>query len=51
MFLSIPSGKCGKEFISKIARLLRVYAEAMALESIALKAVTVLCILLLQKPL
>ena len=47
---SIPSGKCGKEFISETARLLRAYAEATALESIALKAVTVFCILLLQKP-
>ena len=38
---SIPSGKCGKELISEIARLLQAYAEATALESIALKAVTV----------
>ena len=50
MFFSIPSGKCGKELISEIAWLLQAYAEATALESIALKAVTVLCILLLQKP-
>ena len=44
----VPSGKVGKAFVSEITRLVRGYAEATALEGIALKAVVV--ILLLQKP-
>lgn len=47
---TIPTGKAGKEFVRELSRLFRGYAEASALESIALKAASVLCILLLQKP-
>ena len=46
----IPSGKAGKAFVVEIARLIRSYAEASTLESIALKAVVVMQALLLQKP-
>ena len=49
-FFPVPSGSCGKSFVSELARLFRAFAENSALESIALKAVTVLCILLVQKP-
>lgn len=47
---SVPSGNAGKSFVSELARQHRSYAEGSALESIALKAATVMCILLLQKP-
>ena len=43
-------GKGGKEFVKELSRLFRAYAEASALEPIALKAITVLSILVLQKP-
>ncbi len=43
---SVPSGKAGKSFVSELSRLFRSYA---ALESVALKAVTTMSILLLQK--
>ena len=46
----IPSGKAGEAFVVEIARLIRSYAEASTLESIALKAVVVMQALLLQKP-
>ena len=46
----VPSGKAGKAFVTEIARLLRAYAEAGALEAIALKSAMVLPALLLQKP-
>ena len=45
-----PFGKAGKGFVLKLSRLLTAYAEGSALESIALKASTVLFVLLLQKP-
>ena len=46
----VPAGNSGKSFISEIARLFRAFAEKSALESVAMKAVTVLAILALQKP-
>ena len=46
----VPSGKVGKAFVSEITRLVRGYAKATALEGIALKAVVVMLVLLLQKP-
>lgn len=45
-----PQGKGGKLFVSELARLYRAYAEESALEPIALRAVTVLSVLALQKP-
>ena len=47
---SVPSGKAGKAFVSELAGLYRAYAEGSALEVIALKATTIMPILLLQKP-
>ena len=47
---SVPSGNKGNQFVSELARLYRAYAEASALESVALKATTVMIILLLQRP-
>ena len=48
--LKVPSGKAGKAFVTDIARLLRAYAEAEAVEAIAFKAAMILPALLLQKP-
>ena len=47
---SVPLGKAGREFVSELSRLYQAYGQASALESVALKAATVLPILLLQKP-
>ena len=45
----IPHGKAGKSFINELARLFLAFATGSALESIALKATTVLPLLVLQK--
>ncbi len=45
----VPSGKHGKAFVSELSRLFRSFAEATALESVALKAAMVMPHLLLQK--
>ena len=47
---SVPYGKSGKQFVAEIARLIRAYAERSCLESIAVSAVNVACVLLLQCP-
>ena len=47
---AVPLGKPGKTFVQELSRLFRAYAEQSALESVALQAVTVMSILLLQKP-
>jgi len=44
----VPYGAAGKEFVSELSRLYRAYAEGSALESVALKATTVMALLLLQ---
>ena len=46
----VPYGKAGNTFVSELSRLFRAYAEGSALECIALKAITVASIVLLQKP-
>ena len=46
----VPLGRGGKQFVSEMGRLFRAYAESSALEPVALKAVTVLSVLTLQKP-
>ena len=46
----VPSGKAGKEFVLELAHLFRSYANATALESVALKAAMIMPHLLLQKP-
>ena len=48
--LSQTFGKAGREFVGELSKLYQAFASASALESIALKAATVLPILLLQKP-
>ncbi len=46
----VPSGKAGKDFVAEVARLYNAYADASPLECIALKSVSVMQALLLQKP-
>ncbi len=46
----VPSGAVGKDFVAELSRLFLAYAESSALECIALKAATVLQVLLLQRP-
>ena len=45
----IPQGKAGKSFIHELAHLFHAFATGSALESVALKAATVLALLILQK--
>ena len=46
----VPYGNVGKQFVSELSKLYRAYAEGSAIECIALKAATVMSLLLLQKP-
>ena len=46
----VPSGKAGKDFVKEITRLFSAYADASAMEGIAIKTAMVACTLLLQKP-
>ena len=46
----IPYGTAGKAFTQELARLFKAFVESSALESIALKAATIMPVLLLQKP-
>ena len=46
----VPSGKAGKVFVRELARMFQAYADASALESVALYAAMVMPALLLQKP-
>ena len=46
---SVPSGKAGKRFVRAITTLLSSYAQATAMESVAMDAVMVASTLLLQK--
>ena len=46
----IPSGKQGKSFVAEVACLFQSYADASALEAVALKAAMILPALILQKP-
>ena len=46
----VPQGNSGKTFVQELSRLFQAYAEQSALESVALQAITVMSILLLQKP-
>ena len=49
-FFKVPLGKARKTFVQELSRLFRAYADALALESVALKAAMVMPALLLQKP-
>ena len=46
----VPPGAAGKAFVSELAHLFQAYAHSSSLECIAMKATTVILILLLQKP-
>ncbi len=46
----VPTSKAGTAFVSELSWLFRAYAEGTALECVILKAITVVSILLLQKP-
>ncbi len=46
----VPFGNAGNSFVAELSCLFRAYAEGSALEGIAMKAITVASILLLQKP-
>ena len=46
----IPQGNAGKSFTAELSRLFSAFATGSALEQIALKAATVLPLLMLQKP-
>ena len=47
-YFPVPNGHIGKSFVVELARLSRVDAVCSSLESVASKAVTVLCVLLLE---
>ena len=49
-FFYIPRGYTGESFVKELSRLFKAYAEASALESIALKAAFLFPILILQRP-
>ena len=49
-YFRVPNGSSGKDFVSELARLFKAYAVQSSLESIALKAISVACVLLLQRP-
>ena len=49
IYWKIPYGAIGKSFMSELARLFKAFAESSALESVALRAATIMPILLLQK--
>ena len=46
----VPSGSFGKNFVAELARLWQAFADCSTLEGIAMKASTILQVLLLQKP-
>ena len=46
----VPSGRTGKSFIRELTRMFQAYADASALESVALEAAMIMPALLLQKP-
>ena len=46
----VPSGSVGKQFVKELTRLFDAYSQRSALESVALEAIGVACILLLPKP-
>ena len=46
----IPSGKHGKAFVSEVARLFQLYADASSMEAISITAAMIVPALILQKP-
>ena len=49
-YFTVPFDRCGKSFVLELTWLFGEFAEVSALEPVALKAVTVASILLLQRP-
>ena len=49
-YFLVPSGKHGKEFVKELTLLFTAFAQASALELVAMDALMVGCALLLQKP-
>ena len=47
---SVPRGRAGKAFVTELSRLWQAYGSASAMECIALRAASLMCMLLLQKP-
>ena len=45
----VPYGNAGKKFVNELSTLYRAYAEGTALECVAMKAITVMSVLLLQQ--
>ena len=46
----VPSGNTGNSFVLELARLLQVFADGFSMESVCMKAITILQVLVLQKP-
>ena len=46
----LPSGKSGRAFVSELCRLFHAYATGSALECVAMKAIMIMPVLLLQRP-
>lgn len=46
----VPSGASGKQFVTELARLFQAYADASALEIVAILAAMIMPHILLQKP-
>ena len=46
----VPYGRVGKDFVFELAKLYHTFANGSAFESIALKAASLMPVLLLQKP-
>ena len=49
-YFSVPCGECEKALVFELTHLFRRYTESSSIESVSMKAVIVLCILLLQCP-
>jgi len=50
VLFKLPSGKSGRAFVSEVCRLFNANANGAALECVALNAVMIMLVLLLQKP-
>ena len=46
----VPSGNAGSSFVQELARLLQAFADGSSMESVCMKAITILQVLVLQKP-
>ncbi len=46
----VPSGKAGKDFVRELTRMFRAYADGAALESVAMKAATIVPLCSFKNP-